>query len=100
VVAEVIPAEVVEAVARAIRDDDWPDHEDQIHHPIKDYMSNAHAALEVAFPRMVREAVADELAELAELLEPYSGIGLSNGATRGEVAQWIRRRAEDYRNAQ
>jgi len=27
---------------------------------------------------------------LAELLEPFSGIGLANGATRSEVAAWIR----------
>lgn len=48
-----ISDEAVEAAAKAIRDDDWPDYEDQIHHPIKDYMSNARAALEAAAPYML-----------------------------------------------
>jgi hypothetical protein len=51
-----ISDEAVEAAARAIRDDDWPDHEDQIHHPIKDYMSNARAALKAAAPLIAAEA--------------------------------------------
>lgn len=53
-----------------------------------DAMLTAHDA-EVA-----RKAVKSELAELADLLEPFSGIGLSNGATRAEIAAWLRDRAE------
>ena len=33
------------------------------------------------------------LRELADLLEPFSGIGLANGATRADVASWLRVRA-------
>jgi len=32
-------------IASAIRDSDWPDYEDKLHHPVKDYMQNARAAI-------------------------------------------------------
>ena len=32
-------------IAKAIRDSDWPDYEDQLHHPVKDYVSNARAVI-------------------------------------------------------
>ena len=35
------------------------------------------------------------LEELADLLEPFSGIGLANGATRAEIAIWVRAHARD-----
>lgn len=48
-----ISDEAVEAAARAIRDDDWPTCEDKIHHPVRDYMGNARAALEAAATHML-----------------------------------------------
>jgi len=42
---------------------------------------------------MLAAAKADALKEAAELIEPFSGIGLANGATRGDVARWLRERA-------
>lgn len=36
------------------------------------------------------EAVRDELMQVAALLEPFSGIGLANAATRNDVANWVR----------
>jgi len=89
-----ITDEAVEAAAQAIRNDDWPDYEDQLHHPVKDYMSNARAALEAAAPYLMAQAKAAALNEAAELIEPFSGIGMANGATRGDVARWLRHRAE------
>lgn len=44
-----------------------------------------------------KTAIADALREAADLLEPFSGIGLSNGATRAEVASWLRARADQYK---
>jgi hypothetical protein len=41
----------------------------------------------------VREAQAYVLREVSDLIEPFSGIGLANGATRAEVANWLRARA-------
>ena len=35
----------------------------------------------------------DVLRELADLLEPFSGIGLANGATRADVSSWVLARA-------
>ena len=43
---------------------------------------------------VARRAAVDVLNEAATLLEPYSGIGLSNAATRVATAAWLRKRAE------
>jgi hypothetical protein len=88
----VIPAEAVEAAAKALAE------EMQSEYLPEAWMHIARAALEAASPGIAREALANELVELAELIEPYSGIGLANGATRSEVAQWIRNRAAEYRS--
>lgn len=45
--------------------------------------------LEIAWPHIARQI----LEEAADLVEPYSGIGLANAATRGDIAAWIRARA-------
>jgi len=55
--------------------------------------------LEAAAPHMNAGAIAEALKEAAELIEPFSGIGLANGATRGDVARWLKARAEDIRTA-
>jgi hypothetical protein len=38
--------EAIERAAKAIRDFNWPDYEDQEHYPIKDYMGDARVAME------------------------------------------------------
>ena len=53
----------------------------------------AQVVIEAAAPHMLAAAKADALKEAAELIEPFSGIGLANGATRGDVARWLRERA-------
>ena len=40
-----------------------------------------------------REVAAKALTDAATLLEPFSGIGLANGANRTDVANWLRARA-------
>jgi len=56
----------------------------------RDHMA---AALAAAGYGPVKEAQAGALREAADLVEPFSGIGMANGATRGEVAAWLRARA-------
>ena len=53
----------------------------------------ARAALEAAAPIIRAEAAAEALREAADLIEPFSGIGLANGATRADIAAWLRARA-------
>lgn len=47
--------------------------------------------------KVKREAAADALAGAATSIEPFSGIGLANGATRAEVAGWLRAHAAELR---
>lgn len=54
----------------------------------------AKLALTAAAPFIAAEAVRAELMEVALMLEPFSGIGLANGATRNDVANWLRARAD------
>ena len=41
-----------------------------------------------------REIKCVALREAAELLKPYSGIGLANGASRADVSEWLSQRAD------
>lgn len=58
------------------------------------------AALTAAAPFIAAEAVRAELMEVALMLEPFSGIGLANGATRNDVANWLRARADQLEKGQ
>lgn len=50
----------------------------------------ARAALEAGVPIVLKV----ELLDLADLIAPNSGIGLANGATRADIALWLRTRTE------
>lgn len=82
-----IPTEAIEAAAEALEarseNDDW-----------EWCLGDAKAALTAAAPYIAAEAVRSELMEVALMLEPFSGIGLANGATRNDVANWLRARAD------
>ncbi|MCO4257342.1 hypothetical protein [Pseudarthrobacter cellobiosi] len=56
--------------------------------------------LTAAAPHMLAAAQSAALEEVADLIEPFSGIGLAHGATRGDVARWLRDRAATYRPAE
>jgi hypothetical protein len=89
-----IPEAVVEAVAKGIRDDDWPDLEDQIHHPVKDYMSNARAALSVAGFGPVQAARAEALDDAADAADDPSREDMDTYfLDQSDVGRWLRARA-------
>jgi hypothetical protein len=92
-----IPEAAVEAVAKGIRDDDWPDHEDQIHHPVKDYMSNARAALEAAAAAgfgPVQAARAEALDDAADAADDPSREDMDTYfLDQSDVGRWLRARA-------
>ena len=69
---------------------------------VMDDMANLAAhqadALTAAGYGPVGEAQNYALNEAADLIDPFSGIGLSNGATRADVARWLRARASTKEN--
>lgn len=44
---------------------------------------------------VIREEFAAAVRDLADLVEPYSGIELANSASRADVANWLRARADN-----
>lgn len=51
----------------------------------------ADAVVAAAQPRIAAGVTRD----LADLLAPFSGIGMANGATRADVSHWLRIRADE-----
>lgn len=92
-----VNTESIEAAARALHEFNPTFAQDKWDATELDYRSwrreQATAALTAAAPLIAAEAVRAELMEVASLLEPFSGIGLANGATRNDVANWVRARA-------
>lgn len=61
------------------------------------HLAAALAPLLAARERAARaEAAREALAEAADLLAPFSGIGMGSQPTRSEVSDWLRARAASY----
>ena len=84
------------------RDEPYTPSTEQVRsHYVFDQSNRWDADRGIAFDRWLasvrRDAQADALEEVANLIEPMSGIGLANGAPRSDVAEWVRRRAAAIR---
>lgn len=56
--------------------------------------SIADAAVDADRASIQAETAKSVTVALADLIEPFSGIGMANGATRADVARWLRDRAD------
>jgi hypothetical protein len=57
-------------------------------------VAEARMILDAVTPMIAARVAVETLHDAANRLMPFSGIGLANGATRADVAQWLRARAD------